>query len=301
MMVACVWRSRFVVVGLASAAMAGCSVQKDAPAAAGAIDSATLKPSASATRASDPAGADEGVIVSRAAGQKSAGAPASNGHVAGAAGVGSEPPVGRGQTARQPALVRPAASGPRQVLLGDLDLTGIGYDRGSKTAPVVMIDLSDFACPYCGEFTRETYPAIERDYVATGKVFFKYVPFVVGSFPHSVEATRAAECAGDQGGFWPMMTQVYEAQRDWKGGGDPFPRLSALASVAGFDTVRLRECYTSNRTDVRTARASNLASDIGVRVTPSFLVNGRPIQGALPLADFRKVIDAALMVAHLRK
>ena len=88
----------------------------------------------------------------------------------------------------------PAPLGPRHVLVGDYDMTGVGYDRGSATAPVVLIDLSDFACPYCGEFSRETYPTIERDYVNTGKVFFKYVPFVVGSFPHSQEATRAAEC-----------------------------------------------------------------------------------------------------------
>ena len=74
---------------------------------------------------------------------------------------------------------------------GGIDLTGIGYDRGSSSAPVVMIDLSDFACPYCAEFSKETYPAIEKEYVKTGKLFFKYVPFLVGSFPHSDEATRA--------------------------------------------------------------------------------------------------------------
>ena len=199
---------------------------------------------------------------------------------------------------RAPAA-RPA--GPRKVLLGDFDLTGIGYDRGSASAPVVMIDLSDFSCPYCARFSTETYPAIEREYVKTGKVFFKYVPFVVGSFPNSREATRATECAADQGGFWPMMTRVYEAQGEWRKGGDPFPLLSGLASVAGLDTARLRECYVSRRTDARTARATNLANDLGVRVTPSFLVNERPIQGALPLAEFRKVIEAALMVSRMPK
>ena len=165
----------------------------------------------------------------------------------------------------------------------------------------MLIDLSDFACPYCGEFSRETYPTIERDYVNTGKVFFKYVPFVVGSFPHSREATRATECAADQEGFWPMMKLVYEAQGEWRKSGDPYALLNGMASAAGLDTARFGVCYASRQTDARTTRASNVASDLGVRVTPSFLVNGRPIQGALPLADFRKVIEAALLVSRMPK
>ena len=205
-------------------------------------------------------------------------------------------------TATRTVPTRATPAGPRHVVLGGVDLTGVGYDRGSVTAPVVMIDLSDFACPYCGEFSRETFPSIEREYVRTGKVFFKYVPFVVGSFPHSAEATRATECAADQGAFWPMMQRVYEAQGAWRsGGGDPYPVLSGIASAAGLDTARIRACYDSKRTDVRTARATSVATDLGVRVTPSFIVNERPIQGALPLAEFRKVIDAALLVSQLKK
>lgn len=207
----------------------------------------------------------------------------------------------RAHAATRTPPARPTPAGPRHVVLGGVDLTGVGYDRGSVTAPVVMIDLSDFACPYCGQFSRETFPTIERDYVRTGRVFFKYVPFVVGSFPHSAEATRATECAADQGAFWPMMQRVYDAQGTWRSGGDPYPVLRGLASAAGLDTTRIRACYDSRRTDVRTARATNVATDLGVRVTPSFIVNERPIQGALPLAEFRKVIDAALLVSQLKK
>ena len=190
---------------------------------------------------------------------------------------------------------------PRRVMLGDVNLTGVGYDVGSPSAPVVMIDLSDFACPFCGEFSLNTFPAIEREYVKTGKVFFKYVPFVVGSFPNSAQATRAVECAAEQGAFWPMVTHVYEGQGRWRKSGDPYSVLSGIAGAAGLDTARIGTCYASRRTDARTAKASSLASDLGVRVTPSFVVNERPVQGALPIEEFRKVIDAALMVTQLRR
>jgi protein-disulfide isomerase len=190
---------------------------------------------------------------------------------------------------------------PRHVALGDVDLTGIGHDRGSLNAPVVIIDFSDFGCPYCGRFTRETYPIIEREYVRTGKVFFKYVPFVVGMFPHSAEATRAVECVADQGRFWPMADHVYEAQSYWKRSGDPRALLMGIAGVVGADTAAVSQCYRDGRTDRRTARANDVAETIGVRVTPSFVVNERPIQGALPLAEFRKVIDAAILAASTQR
>ena len=198
-------------------------------------------------------------------------------------------------------VVRSARSGPRHVALGDIDLTGIGYDQGDVNAPVVVIDFSDFGCPYCAQFTRETYPVIEREYVRTGKVFFKYVPFVVGMFPHSAEATRVAECVGEQGRFWAMADHVYEAQKEWKRASDPRELLIGIAGVVGADTSAVSKCYRDGRSEERTARANDVANTIGVRVTPSFLVNERPIQGALPLAEFRKAIEAALLVAQLHR
>ena len=196
---------------------------------------------------------------------------------------------------------RAAGKAPRRVMLGTLDLTGVGYDRGSHTAPVVMIDFSDFACPYCAEFSLKTYPALEEEYIRTGKVFFKYVPFIMGSFTHAREATRAAECAADQDRFWPMLDRVYGAQREWKQARDPVPILAALAAAEGLDTSRFGECYQSGRTDVRTARATRAADDVGVRVSPSFVVNGHPVQGALPLAEFRKVISGALLLLEAER
>lgn len=186
---------------------------------------------------------------------------------------------------------------PRHVVLGDVDLTGIGYDAGSADAPVVIIDFSDFGCPYCAQFTRQSYPAIEREYIRTGKVFFKYVPFIVGMFPHSGEATRAAECAGEQGRFWPMADNVYDAQGDWKRSSDPRASLMRAATAAAADTTKLASCYADRHTDARTRRATDIADRLGVRVTPSFVVDGRPVEGALPLPEFRRVIDAALATA----
>lgn len=194
--------------------------------------------------------------------------------------------------------VRPAAPtrSTRRIVFGDVDFTGIGHDRGSPTAPVVVIDLSDFACPYCGEFTRDVYPAIDREYVRTGKVLFKYIPFIAGPFPHAAEATRAAECAAEQGKFWPMLDDLYATQAEWKRGRAVDAQMMALAATLPVDTTTYAACYRNRHTDARTARGTGIADAIGVRVTPSFLVDGNPVQGALPLAEFRKQIETALLL-----
>lgn len=179
----------------------------------------------------------------------------------------------------------------RPVVAAGVDLGAIGYDKGNPAAPVVVVEFSDFGCPYCGVFALETFPALDREFIRTGKVYFKYVPFVMGMFPNASEATRAAECAGEQNLFWPMYDRLFAAQSEWKGARSPDTAFERYAAGIGLDHSRFAECYGRGEKHPRTSRANDAADRLGVRVTPSFLVNGQPVEGALPLADFRRVLD----------
>ena len=205
------------------------------------------------------------------------------------------------QPVNAPRMAPVGASKPersaRRVVVNGVDLTGVGYDKGSDSAPVVVVNFSDFGCPFCGSFARETEPSIEREYVRTGKVFFKYVPFVVGMFPNGQQAARAAECAADQGKFWPMHDRLYAAQTRWKQTVDPLAAFRQFAISLGMDTARFGQCYAANRLHPRTQRANDAADQLGVRVTPTFVVNGRGVEGALPLPQFRQLLDAAVKEA----
>ncbi|MEO5814286.1 MAG: thioredoxin domain-containing protein [Gemmatimonadaceae bacterium] len=217
--------------------------------------------------------------------------------------VASAPPKATTPVASPAAPVgptRPAA--PRRIMAGSLDITSIGYDRGNPAAPVVVVEFSDFGCPYCAEFALQTFPALDSEYIATGKVLFKYVPFLVGTFRNSAEVTRAAECVGEQRAeqYWPMMTAVYGSQAGWKGRGSPDTLLLTLARSAHADSARFAMCYADRHTDARIKAGTDAADYVGVRVTPSFLVDQRPVQGALPLVEFRKLIDAALLLSRSR-
>lgn len=186
----------------------------------------------------------------------------------------------------------------RRVMVRDADLTGVGYDQGRPDAPVVVVNFSDFGCPYCARFARETYPALEREFVRTGQVLFKYVPFAMGIFPNGKQAARASECAAEQGKFWPMHERLYARQRDWKNTIKAFPVFREEARRLGLNEPAFARCYDTRRTDRRTEAASIQAKRLGIRATPTFYVDGRAVEGALPLAQFQTLLRARVASAQ---
>lgn len=196
-----------------------------------------------------------------------------------------------------PQAGRPAGQAPRRVVLHGIDLTGIGYDEGAADAPVVIVNFSDFGCPYCGTYARETHPALAREYIATGKVFYKYVPFVMGMFPNGDKAARAAECAAEQGQFAAMHDRLYAEQRAWKRGGEPAQVFAQAAASIGLDRPAFDACVRSGAVDARTAAANDRAMRLNIRATPTFFIDGREVEGALPLDVFRKVLDEVTSAA----
>lgn len=172
---------------------------------------------------------------------------------------------------------------------------GTGYTRGAENAKVQVIEFSDFGCPFCGSFARETYPALHREFVASGKVRWTYVPFVMGMFPNGSEAAMAAECAAEQGAksFWAMHDALYEDQRAWKQARQPDPLFEKLAARIGLDAGRYASCYSERRGAARIAASNQAADRAGVRATPTFFVNGQRVEGALPLQHFRDLLQRA--------
>jgi protein-disulfide isomerase len=190
--------------------------------------------------------------------------------------------------------------GPRQEAATDAPAAGgivslrdVGYELGSVMAPVTVIEFSDFGCPYCALFARETLPELKREFVETGQVRWQYVPFVLGIFQNGEEAARTSECAGEQDRFWPMHDHLYERQREWRGSGSPEALFLGYAAALDLDEDAFARCFRENLPRQRIERSNQLAAAVGVRATPTFVVNGRPIEGALPLDQFRLLLQWA--------
>lgn len=196
----------------------------------------------------------------------------------------------------------PSQSAPPSMLSGEetglppadpeLTIDEIGFDFGSRDAPIKVIEFSDFGCGYCRRFHNETFPTLMKEYIETGKVQWKYVTFVSGMFPNGKAAAFAGECAGEQGLFEPMSALLYARQPEWKGESDPAEALEALAREAGADVGRYRECVAEDRPGARIRSGFLTGARLGVRGTPTFMINGIPLVGAQPLQMWADIFTA---------
>ncbi|MBA3344540.1 MAG: thioredoxin domain-containing protein [Gemmatimonadales bacterium] len=165
--------------------------------------------------------------------------------------------------------------------------------KGTATAPVTVYEMSDFQCPYCRNFALQTFPALEREFIATGKVRWVFVNFPLTSIhANAVPAAEVALCAGKQGAFWPVHDLLYQYQKTWAPLKEPAPFFLSLADSADISKPELVECVKApaTRTEVRTeAEGSQRA---GAASTPSFYIEGGLLSGAHPLPLFRQVLDS---------
>lgn len=167
-----------------------------------------------------------------------------------------------------------------------------GFARGAEDAAVVVVEFLDFGCSACAHFAAHTFPHVQAAYIETGRVRWVSVPFVLGAFRNSDDATRAAICAGEQGAFWSMHDLLFE-HRDWASARKPEPVLRGLARSAALDTASFDTCMRSASTRNRVRQARSEAKRAGVGATPVFLINGRRAMGALPWPQFQRLLDDA--------
>ena len=175
-----------------------------------------------------------------------------------------------------------------------IDISDLGHTLGSEDAPIRVVEFSDFGCGYCRKFHVETFPTIRDEYVETGKVAWKYIPYVLGIFPNGVESARAGECAIAQGAFPRYGQRLFEDQDAWKEENEPLDAFIRLARDEGLDVERFRTCYEERLRDDRVQRNMDLGQRVGIRGTPTFLIEGQLVSGALPLETFREIFDTML-------
>ena len=175
-----------------------------------------------------------------------------------------------------------------------LSLAGIGHDRGGSAARVFIVEFGDFGCSYCAKFNVETFPKIDSIYVRGGTVRWKMVPFVTGMFKNSREVAEAAECAGEQGGFWKMHDLLYARRKEWMASKDIRTLVAKWAAEVKLDMAPFRRCVVGPEVKRRILQHDALAQQLSIRGTPTFFVNGRVIPGAIPFDMFQEVIREAL-------
>ncbi|MFQ5620919.1 MAG: DsbA family protein [Candidatus Nanoarchaeia archaeon] len=164
-----------------------------------------------------------------------------------------------------------------------------GVYKGDKDAPVTIVEFSDFECPFCGRFYRDTLPQITEKYINTGKVRFVYRNFPLSFHPNAQKAAEAAECAEDQDKFWEMHDLLFG--KGVSGGVDTFKQF---AVSLGLDTSEFNNCLDSGKHASEVQKDFRDGQAAGISGTPGFVINGKLLSGAQPFAVFQQAIEDAL-------
>ena len=193
-------------------------------------------------------------------------------------------------------LLNPSSSASQSKPTKEVSV-GSGPILGSASAPVTIIEFSDFQCSFCKRFWADTLPKLREAYIDKGKVRFIYRHFAILG-KHSEQAAQAAECAAEQGKFWEYHDQLFKNQ-----GGLAFTetKLRQYARDIGLNVGAFGTCLGSGKHKDKVERETTAAAYVGGRGTPFFIVNQRHLVGAQPYDVFRRVIDEELKSQEPKK
>lgn len=204
---------------------------------------------------------------------------------------------------REPTQTASSALTPvaEQGTFAGLDLQGIPSGRteegdpalGSPDAPVTVVEYSDYQCPHCGNFARDTLPLVIKEYVMAGKVRYVHRDMAILG-ERSQWAAQAANCAADQGRFWEYHELLFQKRESETK--DAFLRdnLKKYAADLGLDTKAFNQCLDQNKYSQEVIQETKAGRQLGIEGTPSFLINDELVVGNVPFSEMQGIIERHL-------
>jgi protein-disulfide isomerase len=172
--------------------------------------------------------------------------------------------------------------------------------KGASVARVMMVEVSDYHCPFCRRFRQQTQPLIDTQYVQTGRIRYAFIDYPIAQLhPDAFRAHEAANCAGEQGKYWEMSAQLFD---------QPARDVAALvtqAGKAGVNTEQFKSCLESGKYAAAVRDSISRMQTLGIDSTPTFLIGltppaGQPmkvlkvVKGAVPFEDFKAALESVL-------
>lgn len=159
-------------------------------------------------------------------------------------------------------------------------------DTGNRDASVTLLVFIDFECPYCRD-AYTTFEQIRETYGPAVHIVFKHFP-IEQFHPYAGNAARAAQCADEQGTFWQYYQQLFETkQLDDQS-------LMAHARTLRLNTASFAACMSDESTSRFIAKDIEDALALGVRGTPTYILNNQKLEGVIPIEKWNTIIIEAL-------
>jgi len=175
----------------------------------------------------------------------------------------------------------PAGAGELKPAEGDMAL-------GRADAPVTVIEYASMTCPHCATFHNDTFKALKEKYIDTGQVRMVFREFPLDGV--ALRASMLARCAGEER-FFGMLDVLFRQQEKWGRSQDPVGALTKLARMGGLSEEDVAACW-SNETLMNSILDTRLKghNEFQISSTPSFVVNGTTVAGALTMAEWDELL-----------
>lgn len=165
---------------------------------------------------------------------------------------------------------------------------------GKEDAPLTIVEFSSLSCGHCGDFHKNAYNDIKRDYIETGKVRFIVVDFPL-NLP-AVEGAMLAHCLPEDQ-YFNFIQLLFTTQSDWLVEGDYLSKLKQNAALAGLGEAEIEACLQNQALKDALVKRNEEAQKIySVEATPTFIFNNSEFKltGARPYSEFKAKIDEFL-------
>lgn len=181
----------------------------------------------------------------------------------------------------------PAAALPANPL----DIASTDRVLGSPMAPVTIIEYASMTCSHCGDFARETFPLVKKEWIDTGKA--KYVLRDLPWDDLALGMSKIARCA-PANQFYPLVETFFANQEKIVTGKDPLGEIKKITRVAGMSDAQVETCVKDAALHTEVTGSKDTAMNrLGVKGTPAFFVNGTRVEGAAAYKDFKKNLEDA--------
>ena len=192
--------------------------------------------------------------------------------------------------------VQPNDAARADSLLGVADAARI---QGAASAPVWLVEVSDFQCPFCKKWHDEIYPIIKRDYIDKGLVRMAYVHYPLPQHRNAYPAAVASMCAALQDRFWPVHDRIFDTQTRWADMDNAAATklFDSLVYASGVKPDGYRNCVAEDTMRRLIGSDIGRAQGVSVRSTPTFFIGDEPVLGVPALAVFRAAIERQLQKA----
>ncbi len=159
---------------------------------------------------------------------------------------------------------------------------------GNTKAQITIIEFSDYQCPFCRQWHEEVLPQLQAKYGDNLRLVYRDFP-LYSIHPEAEPAALAANCAGEQNKYYEYGNLLFNNQ-DSLGSAT----YEKLAQDLNLDVTGFKQCVADNRYKNEIEADFNYASQLGVRSTPTFFINGLAVVGAQPFSVFEQIIDMEL-------